>query len=264
MFVKADYIGVFALIVIGAVLAWKFRMLNPSGAIMAIVVGCCIALGFGIEGIVLLGTFFISSSVLSKMNKKKKSSLVDIHEKGSTRDWVQVLANGGLAAAFGLAAFIWPTPLFILALGISLASANSDTWASELGTMSRRPPISIRGLKRVATGTSGAVSLWGTIAGFVGSLLLAVVATLLFQLSFETFLVILLFGFLGMLIDTILGAYLQAEYICSKCGLHIEKPIHCHEEAVLYKGQSWIRNDTVNFISSLSAVVLGLVFFSGY
>jgi uncharacterized protein (TIGR00297 family) len=259
--VLADYIGVLAIIVIGAILAWRKKWLSFSGAVMAILVGFCIALGFGTEGILLIGTFFISSSMLSKFNGKKKSSLGDIHEKGSTRDGVQVLANGGIAAVFGLAAFFWPSPFFILALGISLASANSDTWASELGTLSKRPPISIRSLRSVTPGTSGAVSLLGTLAGFVGSLLLAVVATLLFHLNLEIFFIILIFGFLGMLIDTVIGAYLQAEYICIKCGLHIEKPRHCQEDAKLCKGRSWIRNDTVNFISSLSAVLLGLFFY---
>jgi uncharacterized protein (TIGR00297 family) len=264
LFVNADYIGGLAFIVIGAVLAWKSKMLSLSGAVMAIFAGSCLTLGFGIKGIILIGTFFVSSSLLSKWNGKKKSSLGEIHEKGSVRDWAQVFANGGIAAASGLAAFIWPTPLFILALGISLASANSDTWASELGTLSKRPPLSIRNFRRVATGTSGAISLGGTVAGFFGSLLLAVVATILFQLSLEIFFFILFFGFFGMLIDTILGAYLQAEYICKKCGLHIEKPIHCQEKAVLCKGRSWIRNDTVNFISNLSAVLLGLFFYSGF
>jgi uncharacterized protein (TIGR00297 family) len=261
--VNADYIGVLALIVIGAGLAWRKKWLSLSGAVMAVFVGFCVALGFGTAGILLIGTFFVSSSLLSKLNGKKKGSLVEIHEKGSTRDWVQVLANGGIAAAFGLASFFLPTPAFILALGISLASANSDTWASELGTLSKRPPLAIRGFRRVPTGTSGAISLFGTIAGFFGSLLLAVVATLLFQLSLEIFFVILLFGFLGMLIDTVLGAYLQAEYICAKCGLRIEKPIHCQEDAVLSKGSRWIRNDTVNFISSLCAVLMGIFFYFG-
>lgn len=239
-------------------------MLSLSGAVMAFVVGSCIALGFGINGLILLGIFFISSSLLSKFKKKKKSALEDIHEKGSTRDWAQVLANGGIAAVFGLAMFWWDHPVFILALGISLASANSDTWASELGSLSNRPPISIRGLKRVVTGTSGAISLLGTIAGFFGSILIAGAAAFLFQLDLESFIAILLFGFIGMFIDTIFGAFLQAEFICTKCGRHIEKPFHCHVEAMLCKGQSWIRNDTVNFISCLSAVFLGVLLYSGY
>jgi len=262
--VSADFIVVLVFILFSVVVAWKDKMLSSSGAIMAFIVGGCIALGFGIEGLFLLGVFFISSSLLSKFNKKKKRRLEDIHEKGSTRDWAQVLANGGIAAAFGIATFWWDSPIFILALGISLASANSDTWASELGALSRRPPISIRGLKRVDTGTSGAISLWGTIAGFFGSMLIAGVATLIFQLNLESFIVILLFGFIGMFIDTIFGAYLQAEFICAKCGRHIEKRLHCQVEAMLCKGHSWIRNDTVNFISSLSAVLLGLFLYSGF
>lgn len=251
----------FILIALSSFMAWKLRLLSLSGAFAAFVVGCAIVLGFGLEGLIILGLFFISSSIFSKYKKSRKSFLKDVHEKGSVRDWVQVCANGGIAAISGFVAYFYSDPIFTLAFAISLASANADTWASELGSLSKRPPLSIRGGTRVTVGTSGAVSLLGTVAGFFGAMLIAASATLLLQLEIKTFMFILIFGFGGMLIDTILGAYFQAEYRCLHCSLIIEKPSHCGRKAILIKGVNWLRNDAVNFLSCLIAVILGMVLY---
>ena len=44
------------------------------------------------------------------------------------------------------------------------------------------------------------------------------------------FILFFLFGFIGNLIDTLLGAFVQAGYQCSNCGLKTEKTIHCDEQ----------------------------------
>ncbi|SEM28537.1 TIGR00297 family protein [Mesobacillus persicus] len=247
-----------------AFVAWKLSFLSLSGAISAFFVGSSIAIGFGSNGLILIGIFFISSSLFSKYKKKRKSFLSEIHEKGSTRDWAQVIANGGIAALTGLIFFYWSEPIWLIAFAISLASANADTWASELGSLSKKAPRTIKGFKKVETGTSGAISLLGTFAGLLGALLIAMIATYLFQLSSLGFFSIVIFGFAGMLIDTFLGAYLQAEYTCKVCGRHIEGPTHCQEKAILLKGKEWFRNDVVNFMSGLSAVILGILFYISF
>lgn len=244
-----------------AAAAWKLSFLSQSGAISAFLIGSCIAMGVGIKGLLLIGIFFVSSSLFSKYKKKRKSLLSEIHEKGSTRDWAQVIANGGIAALTGIVFFYWSEPIWLIAFSISLASANADTWASELGSLSNKAPRTIKGFKKVETGTSGAISLLGTFAGLLGAVLIAVIATYLFQLSFLGFFCIVIFGFVGMVIDTVFGAYLQAEYTCKVCGRHVESPSHCKEKAILLKGKEWFRNDAVNFMSGLSAVILGTLFY---
>ena len=107
-----------------------------------------------------------------------------------------------------------------------MASANSDTWASEIGTLSKNKPIYIRTFKRIEKGTSGAVSLLGAIAALLGSLLISLLAIGFFNWSFHFF-IIFIFGFLGNVIDTIIGAFYQQVYVCSKCGIETEKKIHC-------------------------------------
>ncbi|MFS0635881.1 DUF92 domain-containing protein [Mesobacillus foraminis] len=242
--------------------AWHFALLSLSGGAAAFAVGLLIAFGLGIQGLTVMGCFFISSSLLSSYKKMKKDHLEDFHEKGSTRDWAQVAANGGIAAVAALGVYFWDSVLLLLAFCISLAGANADTWASELGSLSKRPPFSINDLKRVKTGTSGAVSLQGTIAGGFGAVFIAGISTYLFQLESGEFFYIAGFGFAGMCIDTIIGAFWQAGYSCRNCGKYVEKTVHCGLETTRIKGISWLGNDAVNFISCLTAAILGIIFYS--
>jgi uncharacterized protein (TIGR00297 family) len=244
-----------------SILAWRFSLLSISGACAAFVCGILIGLGYGYKGLFLIGLFFISSSLLSRYKKKRKNYLDSIHEKGSTRDWIQVAANGGIAAATALAYAFWGSPWLLIAFCISLASANSDTWASELGILSKQRPISVRRLKRVEPGTSGAVSLLGSAAGFLGAGTIAWTAHYLFSLDGKAVLLIWILGFTGMVIDTVMGAYLQAGYKCRVCGMEVEKKQHCGEASLLLKGKSLLQNDGVNFISSLLAAILGIIFY---
>nr|WP_285867938.1 DUF92 domain-containing protein [Mesobacillus maritimus] len=250
-------LGLIFLVLIATMLAVKSSFLSWSGAAMAFLVGLCTALGFGIKGLLLMGAFFLSSSLFSKYKKINMVEFQHIHEKGSTRDWAQVLANGGLAALAGICSILSSDSIYLMAFGIALASSNSDTWASELGSLSKKQPISVRGFKVVASGTSGAISFVGTMAGLLGALFIAVLSLLLFETNTKMFFFIVGFGFIGMLIDTLLGAFLQAEYRCARCGCRTEKLLHCHQETTLSKGKAWMNNDVVNLLSGLLAVLLG-------
>ncbi|WP_079509750.1 DUF92 domain-containing protein [Mesobacillus jeotgali] len=234
------------------------HLLKPSGAIAAFFTGTSIWAGFGIKGLFLLGVFFITSSLMSKYRSQRKEKLGELHEKGSARDWAQVAANGGMAAFAGLANVITSDPVWFIVLAVSLASANADTWASELGVLSKQQPISIKSMKRVPRGTSGAISGFGTAASGAGSLLIALTADFLFGLGSGWTLAVLLLGLTGSLLDTLLGAYLQAGFKCSRCNLLTEKTTHCGEATSLVSGFVQINNDAVNFISCFTAAMMGM------
>ncbi|WP_409338367.1 MULTISPECIES: DUF92 domain-containing protein [Cytobacillus] len=249
------------LVLIAAFLGYLLQLLTMSGTIAAIVVGVLINLGFGWKGLLLLGFFFTSSSLLSKYKKKQKQQIEARHEKGSTRDWQQVVANGGLPALFSVLFIIFPSPLFFIAFTITIASANSDTWASEIGSLSKRRPLSIKHFKQVEPGTSGAMSFLGTFAAIMGSFSIAIIAMLSYSLSFSTLFIIFVFGFLGNILDTLLGAFIQVTYRCPSCEMVVESKWHCNRKTVHMSGNTIVNNDLVNLSSCALASILGVLFF---
>lgn len=255
MFHFSFYIFILGIILV-AFLSYKLRLLTLSGSVMAIVIAIFIYLGFQWKGLVLLGIFFITSSFWSVLKKKEKELVEERLEKSSRRDWQQVFANGGVAALCSVLYYWTKDPNYYILFAIALATSNSDTWASEIGTLSKVKPLSIKTWKRVPKGTSGAISGLGTMAALLGSLLMGIISYSLFQLPTFLFLFVFLFGFFGNVIDTFLGAYVQAVYQCPICHMETEKRYHCKRETTLIQGWDFLDNDGVNFLSSLIAVFI--------
>ncbi|WP_213368596.1 DUF92 domain-containing protein [Mesobacillus boroniphilus] len=258
---EIDQLLVIGFIALFAAVSGYLQLLKPSGAFAAFLTGMFIWAGFGLNGLLLMGVFFLTSSLLSRYKSKRKEHLGELHEKGSARDWAQVAANGGTAALAGLANFISPDPIWLIVLAISIASANADTWASELGVLSRQQPVSIKSFKMVPRGTSGAVSGFGTAASAAGSVLIALTSGYLFGEGPAWILSVFLFGVAGALLDTLLGAYIQAGFKCVRCNLFTEKLTHCSMPTKQVSGFTRINNDVVNFISCFSAAIMGMALY---
>lgn len=246
----------FLFLLLACFAAWRECLLTASGAASAFVVGFAVYYGFSVNGFILLGTFFVTSSLWSKYKSSKKTDMEEKLAKGSTRDWRQVLANGAAAALIGLIHSYDERSIWVVAFAVAIASANSDTWASEIGSLSKKDPIDIRTFKRIEKGTSGAISLLGSMAAIAGSLLIALFSMWLFDLSSISALLVLIFGFFGNVIDTIFGAFFQQKYQCSNCGLMTEKKVHCQKPTNRIKGLTFVDNDMVNFLSGVIAVIL--------
>jgi uncharacterized protein (TIGR00297 family) len=249
-----------AIIIFGGFAGYLERSLSINGAIAAVLVGLTVYFGFGVKGLLLLGIFFATSSYWSKYKSSAKKEIEDKLAKGTTRDWRQVLANGGGAALLSIIYFFQQDITWLIGFLVCISSSNSDTWASEIGTLSKSKPVYIRTFKRIDKGTSGAVSWLGTTAALLGSMLIAVSGTWLFQLEVFHFIIIFIFGFLGNIIDTIFGAYYQQVYHCSICGIETEKKVHCKTSAKRIKGYHLVDNDMVNFLSGFIAALLAMTF----
>ncbi len=243
----------FLLAIIISFLAYKAKSLNKSGAIAAMIEGVLI---FGLGGwdwAILLLAFFISSSALSKMFKSRKKDLKEKFDKGSRRDAMQVFGNGGLAAFFALLHFFFPDSLWTwLGFSAALAAVNADTWATELGVLARSQPRMINNLKqKVEKGTSGGISVTGTLASLVGAALIGLLSAIFSPINdfFPIFILVTLAGLLGALFDSLLGATIQAIYYCPACKKETERhPNHlCGTETRYFRGWKWLTNDLVNF-----------------
>jgi len=256
----------FLLALLIALLAYKVRSLDKSGAIAATLEGTLI---FGLGGwqwAILLLAFFISSSALSKMFKTRKKDLKEKFDKGSQRDAMQVLGNGGLAAFFALLHFFFPSALWTwLGFSAALAAVNADTWATELGVLNPSQPRMITNLKKkVEKGTSGGISITGTLASLAGSALIGILAGIFTPAgdALSIFIIVTLAGLLGALFDSLLGATVQAIYYCPVCEKETERhPEHlCGAETRYFRGWKWLTNDLVNFACAGFGVLVALIF----
>lgn len=254
----------FLLALLIAFLACKARSLNTSGAVAAAFTGTII---FGVGGLswaILLLTFFITSSALSRAFKKRKASLEEKFSKGHERDAGQVFGNGGLATMFAALHFFFPeSTLPWVGFAAALASVNADTWATELGVLSKYPPRLITNISKVVEkGTSGGISLAGTLASLAGSALIAFFASLLTE-NWSLFLLVTFAGLVGSLFDSLLGGTIQAMYYCPADEKETEKhPLHtCGTETVHIRGWKWLNNDLVNFSCSAAGVIVSILLF---
>ena len=243
----------FLLAIVIAFLAYRARSLSRSGMLAALLVGTVI---FGLGGwqwAFLLLTFFISSSALSRMFKERKKEANEKYAKGGQRDAGQVFGNGGVATLFAALHFAYPETIWPwLGFAASLAAVNADTWATELGVLNPHPPRMITNLRKVVEkGTSGGISLIGTLASLAGAGVIGLEAAMLSPLgvNWMIFALVTIAGLLGSLFDSFLGASVQGIYHCPRCDKETEKfPTHtCGTQTSQIRGWTWLDNDWVNF-----------------
>jgi len=259
--------GLLLSLVVGAAGYWR-GALSGSGLAGALITGGLIFGLGGWEWGVLLITFFVSSSALSFYRIQEKRKVVEKFAKGHRRDLGQALANAGLAAGLAMLSRVWPHPLWFFGCAGAMAAVNADTWATELGVLSSKPPRLITTGRPVEVGTSGGVTWRGTIASLGGALLIGLVGGLASLVLGQGLVIagLLLLGatvggLAGSLSDSLLGATAQAVYWCDGCQKETESPLHrCGKRTRLVRGWRWLGNDLVNATaSSVGAVVAALI-----
>lgn len=236
---------------------WR-KSLSIDGAVAAVWVGLWVMFFAGPLWLLPLFFFFISSTLLGRLSRRKRVQSDVKH--GKARDYKQVLCNGGIYAL--LASFAGPNggwPLWLMA--VSMAVSTADTWSSEYGIYRSGATYDILRLKPIPIGVSGGVSVAGTVAGLLGAASIALLVGLLTTegLTFKGFALITLAGFGGMLFDSVLGAGAQARYRDQNGILSDTESIG----ARLYSGRRYISNDGVNLWSNALITALTYWFACG-
>jgi uncharacterized protein (TIGR00297 family) len=234
---------------VGAAAYWR-RLLTLDGGVAAAIVGAVVFARGGVPGTAALLAFFLSSSALSRM--PRQSGAAQQQEKGSRRDALQVLANGGAAAA----CIALDRPMGFLA---ALMAAGADTWATEIGMRAGGQPRLVTTLEKVETGRSGGVTLAGTAASVGGALVVAAAWNLARGRPRAGWQAVAA-GVVGGLVDSVLGATVQVVYRCPVCCRLTERrrDERCGSATRWHAGWRWMNNDTVNALSTAAAGLIGL------
>jgi uncharacterized protein (TIGR00297 family) len=266
-------LGLNAILALGA---YRARAVTAGGALAGMVVGTMLFTSGGLLFWLLMGGFFLSSTLLSRYKRGRKQSAARLQEKHDLRDAAQVLANGAPGAFWALLYLLLPDTTIMLGVAAAFAAANADTWAGELGLLSGRAPLLITGGGPVEPGRSGGITPLGLAASLAGALFIALLFFLLSLVlpvlpagaelsdSLRFTAVVVAAGFAGSLLDSLIGATLQVQYADPRTGAYTERPASAAGPNRLVRGLPGINNDVVNllsfFLASGAAVALvGLV-----
>jgi len=245
--ILANFQSETSVIVIGlllAVMIYRFKWLTISG----IVFSAILALLFLIAEapLYLLFAFLILGSLASRLNRRKNLSTSE-SKSSKPRDAFQVIANGGISVLI-LLFFGGYFELRDLLIYVSISAALADTFSSEFGVFFGGRTFSLIKWKEVPRGLSGGVSLAGTVAGLVGALLVGLLSYFFGSwIGGFTAMFIAILGFLGMLIDSIIGELFQSKYKSADGFLS-------DSGDVLVGGFSGFTNDTTNWVSNAVTV----------
>jgi len=234
----------------------RLRWLDAAGAVAASLVGAIVIGLGGWAWFVPIFVFFVATSLLTQVKLAPKSAK-------EIRGIRQVFAKGiiPILPVLGYAlrgSAVW----YFLYVG-AVAAANADTFATEVGQLAGRAPISLRTFRTVPPGTSGAITPLGTFASVIGGALIGAVAAIVgpAERRREVFLAGAIVGPLGSIIDSMMGAWFQGRYQCNACGAIAEEAQHCSVSAVSLSGLRGISNDVVNGLTNAMAMLISLIFF---
>jgi uncharacterized protein (TIGR00297 family) len=206
-----------------------------SGLVAGGVIGMAVYLGAGWEGWVMLFATFAAAVITSKVGWQRKQALGIAEEREGRRGAGNALANCLVGAVAALVAIGSPyQALAWLALVTALTAGAADTVASEIGKAWGRRTFLVVGFRPVPPGTSGAMSVEGTVANVVAAIGLATLGAALGLIGASYIPIVVTGALAGSLVESALGATL-------------EKP-------------GILNNDLLNFINTAVAVavVLGL------
>ncbi len=256
---ESAYPLIISLLVAG-VFVWftvKRGSLDLGGGVSAGVMGMVVLIFGGPLSLLPLVFFFLLGTIAGKLTAKKE--VISDAKHGKARDYLQVFCNGGIFALLAIFQKTNPDIIWLLMVS-SMAISTADTLASEIGMYFRGKTVDILRWRVQPPGLSGGISIAGTLGGLLGAALLALLGALLAPggFSLAVFGIATLTGFFGMILDSLLGASIQARFKNPTTG---QQSDFAREGTTLDHGFAWLTNDLVNLLSNFLCIlsVFGLL-----
>ena len=253
--IKLGELEILACLMLPALASWmalRMGWLRADGAVAALLLGWLMLVSPSPQWVIPALVFFVIGSILSKLPPRSGPS--------SSRNAIQVLANGGVPVFFLCVYFQTGITAFLVGSVSGFGAALSDTASSEIGSRLRHHTYDIVRWRAVPSGLSGGISWSGTLTGLGFAVVMAFVVVAI-QGVWNTglFAVVIVAGFAGNLIDSMLGSLVQAKYLGPDLGKWSDDPVNQNDEP--QRGVKWITNDVVNLLAVFFACLLGFLIY---
>lgn len=195
------------------------KILDTKGILLALFFGFILFIFGGSSYLTLMLVFFAFAVIVTRYEYGLKRDLgLYEHERG----WENVLSNGFLPSVLALLSPITGPIPFIA----SMAAITADKFGSEIGVLDPNDPVSLFNFKSVKPGTSGAMSVIGTIGSLAGASSIGLFSMFIFGLDPSDALFISVAGMIGSIFDTLFGILEErgigtkgtTNFICSLVG----------------------------------------------
>ncbi|XP_031266094.1 protein VTE6, chloroplastic-like [Pistacia vera] len=215
--------------------------LSLSGIAAAFLLGTLTWRAFGPSGFLLVATYFVIGTAATKVKMAQKEAQGVAEKRKGRRGPGSVIGSSaaGCVCAFlsiygvGGKAFY---RLWQLGFVSSFCTKLSDTVSSEIGKAYGKTTYLVTTFKVVPRGTEGAVSVEGTVAGLLASIILASVGCYMGQINAPEAVVCVIASQIANLGESIIGAAFQEK-----------------------EGFRWLNNDAVNVINISMGSILAVL-----
>lgn len=247
-----DYYLIAIFILIGF-LSFRRGKVNVTGYISIIVFSSVLVLTNNYGLLAGITAMFVSSAIITGVKQRRFANDDKSTADDKPRNWKQGVANVGVPSVLALVHTLYPVDVFIFMSFCSLACASADTWSSEIGVLSKSKPVFLVSRALTDKGVSGGVTSLGTAASIMGSVVIAGVYYMFYD-SLMDALLIGAIGFLGSVMDSVIGELFQAKYIGGNSEITDDK-----NAGELVRGFRLISNNKVNFIAVTLSALLAFV-----
>jgi uncharacterized protein (TIGR00297 family) len=199
-----------------------FAKAADSDAVLSETIICLLVILFGgLPWFLLLLAFYLLGGGFTHYGYAYKRALGIAQSRGGVRGYKNVYSNSLIPLAMAICYGVYGSEMFIYAFIGSVATANGDTLASEIGETSRSKPRMITTLKETEPGVDGGVTPLGEAASFAGALLISLLAAGTGMVGSFGIVAGTIGGFLGTNFDSLLGATLQSRGMLSNNGVNL-------------------------------------------
>jgi len=208
------------MIVLGYALG-RVKLADVSGVLSGILMGLLIVSFTDFRWFVLMLSFFVIGGIFTKYKYDYKRAIGIAQEGGGARGYRNVFGNGIVALVCAIAFGITGNTLLVIAYIGAIATATGDTLASEIGQTYRKLPRLITDLRFVPHGTDGGITSLGEYSALAGAGAIAIIAVLLGVGALNTLVPVILGGFFGANVDSVLGAVLERRHYLTNSSVNL-------------------------------------------